>query len=84
MDQTILEAVLRMKLCAATAGHILRKLSLDCSTDHGPGGHEDRLCSKDQPAICVLRKAVQSPGYHSPINESIEADADWTTGLTST
>jgi len=42
MDYRMTDGVLRMKLRAATAGHILRKWSVVCSADHSLRGPKYR------------------------------------------
>ena len=76
MDYSMQGGVLRMKLRAATAGYILRKWSVDCSPDHSLRGPEYRLWLKDHLAIYGVRNAVLAPGYRSPDQQRIEADAD--------
>jgi hypothetical protein len=55
--------------------HSLRKWSVDCSLDHNLRGHEYRLWLKDHLAIYGVRNAVLAPGYRSPDQQRIEADA---------
>jgi hypothetical protein len=66
MDYGMEGGVLRVKLRAATAGYILRKLSVDCSPDHSLRGHEFRLCLKDPLAIYGVKNSVLAPGYRQP------------------
>ena len=66
MDYNRQDGSLRMRLRAATAGHILRKWSVDCSPDHSLHGHEFRLWLKDPLALYGVKNAVLAPGYRSP------------------
>jgi hypothetical protein len=76
MDYGMQEGVLRMKLRAATAGYILRKLSVDCSPDHSLHGPEYRLWLKDHLAIYGVKNAVLAPGYRSPDQQRFEAEME--------
>jgi len=76
LDYGMRDGVLRIKLRAATAGYILRKWSVDCSPDHSLRGHEYRLWLKDHLALYGVKNAVLAPGYCSPEQQQIEADAD--------
>lgn len=76
MDYGMSDGVLRMKLRAATAGYILRKWSVDCSPDHSLRGHEYRLWLRNHLAIYGVRNALLAPGYRSPDQKRIGADAD--------
>lgn len=76
MDYNMQGGVLQMKLRAATAGYTLRTWGVDCSPDHSLRGHEYRLWLKDHLAIYGVRNAVLAPGYRSPDQQRIEADAD--------
>ncbi|MBV5331045.1 WYL domain-containing protein, partial [bacterium] len=66
MDYQLDQGVLRMKLRAATAGDILRQLSVDCSPDHSLRGHEYRLWLRDHLALYGVKNALLAPGYRSP------------------
>jgi hypothetical protein len=63
MDYGMRDGVLRMKLCAATAGYILRQWSVDCSPDHSLRGREYRLWLKDHLALYGVKNAALAPGY---------------------
>lgn len=76
MDYSMQGGVLRMKLRAATAGYILRQWSVDCTPDHSLRGHEYRLWLRNHLAIYGVRNAVLAPGYHSPDQQRLEAEAD--------
>jgi len=76
MDYRMEDGALRLKLRAATAGYILRKWSVDCSPDHSLRGHEYRLWLKDHLAIYGVKNAVLAPGYRSPDQQRIDANAD--------
>lgn len=62
MDCVMEGGVLRVKLRAVTAGHILSKWNVDCSPDHSMDEHEYRLWLKDHLAIYGVRNAVLVPG----------------------
>ena len=74
MDYAMQGGVLHMKLRAATAGYILRKWSVDCSSDHSLRGPEYRLWLKDHLAIYGVRNAVLAPGYAPPSAETSTDD----------
>lgn len=76
MDYGMQDGVLRIKLRAATAGYTLRKWSADCSPDHSLRGHEYRLWLRDHLTLYGVKNAVLAPGYRSPEQQHIEADAD--------
>lgn len=76
MDYGMQDGVLRIKLRAATAGYTLRKWSVDCSPDHSLRGHEYRLWLRDHLTLYGVKNAVLAPGYRSPEQQHIEADAD--------
>jgi predicted DNA-binding transcriptional regulator YafY len=76
MDYRMEGGALRLKLRAATAGYILRKWSVDCSPDHSLRGHEYRLWLKNHLAIYGVKNAVLAPGYRSPDQQRINANAD--------
>ena len=76
MDYSMQNGSLRLKLRAATAGYILRKWSVDCSPDHSLRGHEYRLWLKDPLAIYGVKNAVLAPGYQSPDQQRLQAEAD--------
>lgn len=75
MDYSMQDGSLRLKLRAATAGYILRKWSVDCSPDHNLRGHEYRLWLKDSLAIYGVKNAVLAPGYRSPDQQRLQAEA---------
>ena len=75
MDYRMEDGSLQLKLRAATAGYILRKWSVDCSPDHSLRGHEYRLWLKDPLAIYGVKNALLAPGYRSPDQQRLEADA---------
>lgn len=66
MDYRLDRGVLRMKLRAATAGYILRQLSVDCSPDHSLRGPEYRLWLRDHLALYGVKNALLAPGYRAP------------------
>ncbi|WFE69502.1 WYL domain-containing protein [Thiomicrospira sp. R3] len=62
-DFNMANGALEMKLRAAIAGYMLRRLSVDCSPDHSLRGHEYRLWLKDHLALYGVKNAVLAPGY---------------------
>jgi len=76
MDYRMEDGAMRLKLRAATTGYILRKWSVDCSPDHSLRGHEFRLWLKDHLAVYGVKNAVLAPGYRSPDQQRIDADAN--------
>ncbi len=76
MDYRLDRGVLRMKLRAATAGYILRQLSVDCSPDHSLRGPEYRLWLRDHLALYGVKNALLAPGYRSPDHLRQEAESD--------
>lgn len=66
MDYSMDGGVLRMKLRAATAGYILRKLSVDCSHDHSLRAPEYRLWLRNYLALYGVKNAVLAFGYVDP------------------
>ena len=76
MDYQLDQGVLRMKLRAATAGYILRQLSVDCSPDHSLRGHEYRLWLRDHLALYGVKNALLAPGYRSPDHLRSEPEAE--------
>ncbi|WP_047835785.1 MULTISPECIES: WYL domain-containing protein [unclassified Cupriavidus] len=65
MDYGMSDGLLKLRLRAATAGYILRKWSVDCSSDHRLRGPEYRLWLKDHLALYGVKNAVLAPGYSS-------------------
>ena len=63
MDYGMTGGMVKMKLRAATAGYILRKWSVDCSSDHSLRGPEYRFWLKDHLALYGVKNAVRAPGY---------------------
>ena len=61
------EGVLKMKVRAATAGYVLRKLSVDWSPDHSLRGPECRLWLHDPLALYGVENARLAPGYRAPV-----------------
>ncbi|MDB5875720.1 MAG: hypothetical protein JWQ07_5162 [Ramlibacter sp.] len=76
MDYRMDKGVLRLKLRAATAGYILRQMSVDCSPDHSLRAHEYRLWLKDPLALYGVKNAVLAPAYRSPDQGHLEPDSD--------
>ncbi|ABB06787.1 WYL domain-containing protein [Burkholderia lata] len=63
LDYGVRDGMLKVRLRAATAGHVLRKWSVDCSPDHSLRGNEYRLWLRDHLALCGVTNAVLAPGY---------------------
>lgn len=76
MDYSMQGDVLRMKLRAATAGHILRQWGVDCSPDHSQRGHEYRLWLRDALALYGVANATLAPGYRVPNTSPISRGAE--------
>lgn len=76
MDYGMQNGLLPMKLRAAVAGYILRKLSVDCSPDHSLHGHEHRLWLRNHLALYGVKNAVLAPGYQSPDQSKLDIDLD--------
>lgn len=76
MDYGMAGGMVKMKLRAATAGHILRKWSVDCSADHRLRGPEYRLWLKDHLALYGVKNAVLAPGYAAVDAARAGADCD--------
>lgn len=65
MDYAMKDGVLRVLVRAAHAGYMLRKWSVDCSTDHHLGGIDCALWLKD-PLSLYGSEADLAPGYVDP------------------
>lgn len=63
MDYGMANGVLKLRIRAATAGYMLRKWSVDCSSDHRLQGPEYRLWLKDPLTLYGVGNAVLAPGY---------------------
>lgn len=68
MDYGIQEEVLRVNIRAASAGYMLRILSVDCSPDHSLEGLEYALWLRDPLSLYGASNASLAPGYKIPIN----------------
>jgi len=68
LDYDMRDGVFKVRLCAATAGYVLRKWSVDCSPDHSLQGAEYRLWLKDHLALYGVKNAVLAPGYTTAQN----------------
>lgn len=66
MDDGMVYEWMRMKLCAAAAGHNIRHWSVDCSPDHSLRGCTFRLWLEDHLALCAVKNAVLELGYRLP------------------
>lgn len=76
MDYSMQGGVLRMKLRAATVGHILRQWGVDCSPDHSQRGHEYRLWLRDALALYGVANTTLAPGYRVPNTSPISRGAE--------
>ncbi len=68
MDYGIKEEVLRVNVRAASAGYMLRILSVDCSPDHSLEGLEYALWLRDPLSLYGASNASLAPGYKTPVN----------------
>lgn len=67
MDYAIPEdGVLRLRVRGANAGYMLRRWSVDCSTDHHLRGLEYALWLRDPLALYGASNAQLAPGYKDP------------------
>lgn len=69
MDYGISSGVLRLRLRAAMAGHVLRRWNVDCSPDHSLRGPEYRLWLRDHLALYGVSTARMAPGYKNEQGE---------------
>jgi hypothetical protein len=60
------DGVLRVRVRAANAGYMLRRWSVDCSTDHHLRGLEYALWLRDPLALYGASNAQLAPGYKDP------------------
>ncbi|MBL8389379.1 MAG: WYL domain-containing protein [Hydrogenophaga sp.] len=60
------EGVLRVRVRAANAGYMLRRWSVDCSSDHHLRGLEYALWLRDPLALYGASNAQLAPGYQDP------------------
>lgn len=60
------DGVLRVRVRAANAGYMLRRWSVDCSTDHHLRGMEYALWLRDPLALYGMSNAQLAPGYKDP------------------
>lgn len=60
------DGVLRVRVRAANAGYMLRRWSVDCSTDHHLRGLEYALWLRDPLALYGASNAQLAPGYQDP------------------
>jgi predicted DNA-binding transcriptional regulator YafY len=65
MDYGMSGGALRLRLRGATAGYVLRKWSVDCSSDHRLRDSEYRLWLKDPLLLYGVETAVLAPGYRT-------------------
>jgi predicted DNA-binding transcriptional regulator YafY len=75
MDYGMVDGAIRLKLRAATAGYVLRRWGVDCSSDHKLRGHEYRLWLRDSLSIYGVKSAVLAPGYAQGVDEQAELEA---------
>ena len=60
------EGILRVRVRAANAGYMLRRWSVDCSSDHHLRGLEYALWLRDPLALYGASNALLAPGYQAP------------------
>lgn len=60
------DGVLRVRVRAANAGYMLRRWTVDCSTDHHLKGLEYALWLRDPLALYGASNAQLAPGYKNP------------------
>jgi hypothetical protein len=60
------DGVLRVRVRAANAGYMLRRWSVDCSTDHHLTGLEYALWLRDPLVLYGASNAQLAPGYKDP------------------
>lgn len=66
MDYGMVEGVLRVRARGATAGYMLRRWSVDCSSDHRLAGPEYALWLRDPLSLYGAETALLAPGYKDP------------------
>ncbi len=62
-DYGLTEGVLRLKTRAALAGYVLRRWSIDCSTDHRLDSASHHLWLRNPQTLYGVDSAVLAPGY---------------------
>jgi len=60
------DSVLRVRVRAANAGYMLRRWSVDCSSDHHLRGMEYALSLRDPLVLYGASSAHLAPGYKDP------------------
>lgn len=60
------DGVLRVRVRAANTGYMLRRWSVDCSSDHHLRGMEYALCLRDSLVLYGASSAHLAPGYKDP------------------
>jgi hypothetical protein len=63
MDYGMDSGSLNLSVRAAIAGYVLRRWSVDCSSDHALRGPEHRLWLRDHLALYGVKSAAIAPGY---------------------
>lgn len=66
LDYPMEDGVLRLRVRAALAGYVLRRWSVDCSSDHCLSGSEHRLWLRDPLALYGVESVTLGPGYVPP------------------
>lgn len=64
LDYGMVNGELKLSVRAANAGYILRRWSVDCSSDHYLRGGEYRLALKDPMVLYRVDSARLAPGYY--------------------
>lgn len=70
MDYDMQDGVLKLKARAATAGYMLRRWNVDCSSDHSLSGPDVALWLADPLALYGASSATLAPGYKDPRSEA--------------
>ncbi len=63
LDLKMKDGVFGMNVRAALAGYLLRRLNVDCSSDHSLTGKEYHLWLKNTPALYGVKNLKIAPGY---------------------
>jgi len=67
MDHGISGGSLNLSIRAAIAGYVLRRWSVDCSSNHSLSGPEHRLWLRDHLALHGVKSAAIAPGYQPSV-----------------
>lgn len=63
LDFGMVDGVLRIRVRAATAGYMLRRWSVDCSSGHTLQDVSSRLWLRNHPILYGVSSAIMAPGY---------------------